>query len=186
MEHTPRPEQLLADAAWLDRVARALVRDPATADDLVQETWIAALRRRALGGRVGRAWLGLTLRSRLWNRRREEASRAARERIPIPREVACALSFDVRTSSGVPYDGPLLVQLTRNPRTVTSSRGEAVAGRFLFLYSMPRRPYELFPVSPAKYLARVLRPSAVFDTGETSFTLDVQHGQSATIRLAVQ
>ena len=35
-------------------VAEAL--DPATVDDLVQEAWIAALRRRARGKSVGRGW----------------------------------------------------------------------------------------------------------------------------------
>ncbi len=37
----PSTEQLLADIAWIRRLARALVRDDATADDVVQETWLA-------------------------------------------------------------------------------------------------------------------------------------------------
>src|SRR5205814_10341316 len=38
------PEELLAHAGWVRALARELVRDASTADDLVQETWLAALR----------------------------------------------------------------------------------------------------------------------------------------------
>lgn len=38
------PDDLLANAAWLGNLARSLVRDGATAEDIVQETWVAALR----------------------------------------------------------------------------------------------------------------------------------------------
>ncbi|MFT4541335.1 MAG: DNA-directed RNA polymerase specialized sigma24 family protein [Planctomycetota bacterium] len=34
----PQSEQFLADAAWLDRVAHGLIQDPATVDDLLQDT----------------------------------------------------------------------------------------------------------------------------------------------------
>lgn len=38
--------RLLQHASWLQNLARTLVGDPARADDFVQETWLAALRRR--------------------------------------------------------------------------------------------------------------------------------------------
>lgn len=38
------PDDLLAHTAWLSTLARSLVRDGASAEDIVQETWIAALR----------------------------------------------------------------------------------------------------------------------------------------------
>ena len=38
------PEALLAHAAWLRRLAEVLTRGDADAEDLVQETWLAALR----------------------------------------------------------------------------------------------------------------------------------------------
>ena len=75
-----RPEQSVADLAWLARVAHALVHDPATAEDLAQDTWIAALRRRSRGEDAGRGWLTRALRGRLWNLRRDERRRQARER----------------------------------------------------------------------------------------------------------
>ena len=39
------PEALLAEAAWLKRLAVTLAGDADDADDLVQESWIAAWRR---------------------------------------------------------------------------------------------------------------------------------------------
>ena len=41
-----RAEDLRAHAAWLRRLAGALVAESAAADDLVQETWLAALEQR--------------------------------------------------------------------------------------------------------------------------------------------
>jgi RNA polymerase sigma factor (sigma-70 family) len=80
MQPPHRPEQHIADMAWLARVARALVHDPATAEDLAQDTWIAALRRRARGEDAGRGWLSRAVRGRLWNLRRDEQRRQERER----------------------------------------------------------------------------------------------------------
>ena len=39
------PTELLAHAAWVRRLARVLVRDRATADDVEQQAWAAALER---------------------------------------------------------------------------------------------------------------------------------------------
>ena len=41
------PEEMLEHSGWVRALARALVRDAATADDIAQETWLAALRRAA-------------------------------------------------------------------------------------------------------------------------------------------
>ena len=48
--------ELLRHAAWLGRLARALVGDAATADDVVQEAFVAAL--------LPRAWTGASLQGR--------------------------------------------------------------------------------------------------------------------------
>ena len=73
-------DRLLADATWLSRVAQSLVADPATGEDLAQETWLAALHGGPDGGdSPGRGWLRTTLRSRLWNRRRQEDCRRSIE-----------------------------------------------------------------------------------------------------------
>lgn len=68
--HSPSLEQLLEHDTWLRNLAAELVRDPATADDLVQETWLAAMR--APEVRAPKAWLkrvfGLRLRTHLRRR----------------------------------------------------------------------------------------------------------------------
>jgi len=42
---TESTEDLPAQAAWVRSLARHLVRDPERAEDLLQDTWVAALRR---------------------------------------------------------------------------------------------------------------------------------------------
>jgi DNA-directed RNA polymerase specialized sigma24 family protein len=56
-EESPGIERLLHHSEWLAALARRLVRDGASADDLVQETWLAALRHPPAAGRSVRAWL---------------------------------------------------------------------------------------------------------------------------------
>ncbi len=93
----PSLEELLGEERWLQALARRLVRDAATADDLVQETWFRALRAgggRAAGGVAdARAWLGRVLRN-VWRERgrserargRREEHAAASEALPSARE----------------------------------------------------------------------------------------------------
>lgn len=73
------PEALLAEAAWLKRLALTLAGDADDADDLVQESWIAAWRREPDTSRPLRPWLGKVLRDRSRMRRRGEARRTQRE-----------------------------------------------------------------------------------------------------------
>lgn len=73
------PEVFARHAAALRSLARALVREPADAEDVVQETWVAYLqsppsRLESLGG-----WLSTVLRRRASNRRRESGRRALHE-----------------------------------------------------------------------------------------------------------
>jgi RNA polymerase sigma-70 factor (ECF subfamily) len=77
------PERLLAQTAWVRRLARSLARDEASADDLVQETFVAALRRPPAGAEDEprlRAWFGFVLRNMAFRRTRSEARREERER----------------------------------------------------------------------------------------------------------
>jgi RNA polymerase sigma factor (sigma-70 family) len=73
------PHALLAHAAWLRRLARSLVGDGAAADDLVQETWVAALRRPPDASRPLRPWLRRVLENAARFRWRGETNRATRE-----------------------------------------------------------------------------------------------------------
>lgn len=68
--HSDQLDRLLEHEPWLRQLAAELVRDPATADDIVQETWLAAMR--APEVRAPKAWLkrvlGLRLRTHLRRR----------------------------------------------------------------------------------------------------------------------
>jgi len=56
-------EDLLTHSEWVRRLARSLAGDDATADDLVQETWIAASRRPPQLDRPVRPWLAVVVRN---------------------------------------------------------------------------------------------------------------------------
>ncbi len=75
-------ELLLAQRAWVQRLAERLVADPAGADDAAQDALVAALRRPPRGAaseRTLRAWLARVLRNRVRLGARGEARRRARE-----------------------------------------------------------------------------------------------------------
>jgi RNA polymerase sigma factor (sigma-70 family) len=80
------PEELLAHAAWLRRLAASLVQ-PADADDLVQQTWLAALRRPPRAEGSVRPWLATVLRN--------FARMGARSRPTPPAESEAAPTPDV-------------------------------------------------------------------------------------------
>ncbi len=90
-----RIEDLLAERAWVRRMARALVHDDASALDLEQEAWYRILRRPPAGPLPSvRGWLARVLRNtridllRAEGRRRRREERAARsERLPSTAEV---------------------------------------------------------------------------------------------------
>ncbi|MDB4960429.1 MAG: hypothetical protein JWP01_428 [Myxococcales bacterium] len=73
------PEKLLEHAAWLRRLAYSLVRDEAAADELVQDTWLAALRQPPDLNRPARPWLRRVITNVARFRWRTEKHRAARE-----------------------------------------------------------------------------------------------------------
>ena len=76
-----RPEELLAHAAWLRRLAGALVQ-PADADDVVQKTWLAALRRPPAADRPIRPWLATVLRNFVRMKARTQAAEQRSEAQP--------------------------------------------------------------------------------------------------------
>ncbi len=74
------PEDLLArHAAALRALARGLLRDEHAADDVVQETWLAALERPPRSRERLAGWLRQVTRSHAMMRRRGEGRRAERE-----------------------------------------------------------------------------------------------------------
>lgn len=71
-------EALLAESGWVRALVRQLIADEAQVDDVVQDTWVAALQRPpALDQRGGlRAWLATVARNLSRRARRREAGRA--------------------------------------------------------------------------------------------------------------
>src|SRR5262245_2947139 len=70
---------LLAQSAWIQRLARRMVTTGGEAEDLVQETWLAALERPRAEVRSIRGWLAGILANRARETRRSEVRRRARE-----------------------------------------------------------------------------------------------------------
>jgi RNA polymerase sigma factor (sigma-70 family) len=84
-------EELLAHAGWARRLARRLTADADDAEDLLQETWIAAAHRPPTSDRPLRPWLAVVLRN-LWLKRKVAARRRAAREVALAgeREAASA------------------------------------------------------------------------------------------------
>ncbi|MBK8975434.1 MAG: sigma-70 family RNA polymerase sigma factor [Planctomycetes bacterium] len=72
-------DELLTHAGWAQRLARRLVEDAAAADDVVQELWLAALRRPPQADRPLRPWIARVVRRLAGRRQRGELRREWRE-----------------------------------------------------------------------------------------------------------
>jgi len=91
------PADLLAHLEWVQRLARALARDAAAAEDLAQDAVRVTLEQpaeRIASGAAMRAWLGGVVRRLALDRSRADRSRAARERAIAPPEPT-ATTFEV-------------------------------------------------------------------------------------------
>ena len=80
------PQMLLANAGWMLGLARSLVRDEARAQDIVQETWLAALRSPGIASVRLRGWLSRVLRNFANLQHRREQRVARRERAVASQE----------------------------------------------------------------------------------------------------
>jgi RNA polymerase sigma factor (sigma-70 family) len=136
----PSLETLLANAGWMRRLARRLARDEGEAEDLVQETWLAALRR-GTEDEPPAGWLARVLRnlaSKAERSRRHRRSREALvarperlastaelyERARLQRELASAV-----LELGEPYASTLLLRYFEDlpPRAIARRQGIAVS-----------------------------------------------------------
>ena len=82
MSASPPPvplETLLTHRAWVRRLARSLVVDGPSADDVEQQTWLAALRNPPRHQATARAWLGRVVRNLALDSRRARLRRDAHE-----------------------------------------------------------------------------------------------------------
>ena len=81
-----RPKDLLTHSDWAFALARRLVRDDATADDVVQDTFAAALKSPPREEGPLRPWLSRVLGNVVRQRARGEGRRSYRERVSARRE----------------------------------------------------------------------------------------------------
>jgi len=72
-------ETLLTHRAWVRRLAWSLVRDDQAADDVEQQTWLAAMQSPPRAGSSVRAWLARVVRNQVFNAHRAERRRDAHE-----------------------------------------------------------------------------------------------------------
>jgi RNA polymerase sigma factor (sigma-70 family) len=85
MAPTAEVKTLLAHARWMEALAACLVRQTHEVDDVLQDTWVAVVRRPPDAGRPPRPWLGevlrnvVRMRSRAFVRRRRHEEAAGRE-----------------------------------------------------------------------------------------------------------
>lgn len=120
----PAPGAALAteDLRWLQALARRLARDPAEADDLVQEAWLAAERAPCVPTRSRRAWLGGVLRNRERMLRRSEARRRRREAEAHDGRAAAAADLELHRQRVLSTLGEVLAELEDDDRTLLLSR----------------------------------------------------------------
>src|SRR5262245_10046454 len=79
MDRTVEIGELLSHAGWRRQLAAQLVADAQAADDLVQDTWVAALRHPPARTDSVRQWLARVVRNLAHNARRDERVRRAHE-----------------------------------------------------------------------------------------------------------
>jgi RNA polymerase sigma-70 factor (ECF subfamily) len=79
MDDSINPEKLLKHSGWMKSLAVSLVRDDAAAHDVVQQTWLAALKKPPRSLEAAGAWLRKVVRNFALRTRQEERHRAKRE-----------------------------------------------------------------------------------------------------------
>lgn len=139
--HKPDPGELLAHAAWVRSLAARLVADPHEAQEVEQETWMAALR--AQGGVRGslRGWLTRVARNAAYQRHRRQQRRVRREQRAAsgpgpgtdPRELAEKLELQHRLARMVgdlpePFRATLLLRHYEGLEPVEIARREGLPG----------------------------------------------------------
>src|SRR5687767_11122990 len=96
----PPLDVLLANAAWVRRLAYRLLGDPAASEDLAQEALLAGWRHPPATDRPVRAWFGQVMRNLVINRSAQDRARSRREQtamaaadqsVPSPEEMTARM-----------------------------------------------------------------------------------------------
>ncbi len=130
----PDVEQLLRHARWVRALACRLVADPGRADDIVQDTWVAALEHGPREEHSIRAWLGRVVANFAFQQRRSEGARTRREHcvaspepLPSVAEMAARAELERKLVSEVlaldePYRSTVLYCYFENRSAVEVAR----------------------------------------------------------------
>lgn len=133
----PAADELLRHAHWMRALARSLVRDDATADDVTQDAWVVALARPPRTLTKLRGWLAAVIRSVVLQRARGESRRRRREQAAATHEALDATD-DVVSRAGIhrrlvdavleldePYRSTLLLRFFDGlaPRAIAERKG---------------------------------------------------------------
>lgn len=131
--------ELLRHASWVRGLAVSLVVDAASADDLVQDTWAAALAHPPTTDRPLGPWLGRVLRNVARQGRRASGRRAAREQerpappeLPGPEEIVQRLDaeralFEALAALEEPYRSTLILCFYEGLEPSELARKEGIA-----------------------------------------------------------
>ncbi len=129
---------LLAEDRWIRRLARRLAGDGESAEDLVQDAWVAALDARSGGPRRLRPWLRGIMRNLWVDRQRTGAARADRERIVArdealepASELVAELELRKRVAEALlaleePYRTALYLRFFKDRSLAVIARGQGV------------------------------------------------------------
>jgi len=133
-------DELLVHAGWLRGLALRIVRDPDVADDLVQETWAATIRRSPDTREPVKPWLAKVMLNALRMRVRSEGRRAAREQatlvaqgeVPTPdqlvaRAEAQRVLVDLVLRLDEPYRSTVLLHFCEGITLADIARAQGVA-----------------------------------------------------------
>ena len=93
------PEALLAHVDWVQRLGRSLVFDPSRAEDVVQATWLEALRNPPADGSNLRGWLLEVARNAARKLARGDSRRVQRERLVARAEEAASTAETVQRAA---------------------------------------------------------------------------------------
>jgi RNA polymerase sigma-70 factor (ECF subfamily) len=130
----PTAEQMLQDVAWLKRLATTLAGNSDDADDLVQESWIAAWRRQPDADRPIRPWLAKVVRDLAGMKHRSERRRAAREAVIVDTRAGAApdelleqmrlhrLLVDLVLELGEPYRSTVIARFVEGRTSASIAR----------------------------------------------------------------
>lgn len=116
-ETVPTPELLLDQQDWMLRLARSLVRGDEDAQDLVQRTWLAVLRRPPEHLRSVRSWLRTVMVNQARVEHRGNQRRADREAQVTAQEPAAAPDEFLAKAEMLQRVGKLVLELDEPFRT---------------------------------------------------------------------